>query len=765
LTDVQLRERTEAFTTKQVIDRYNTMLSNPFLKALSHSQLADAWERVAANAGAAGVDGVTVQAFEQQRAVHLRALQASVLGGRYQASPLRECLIPKASADAGAAVAPSAMRRLAIPTVADRVLQTAVALALTPTLEREFADTSFAYRRGRSVQQAVARVEQLRDQGFVWVVDADIEAFFDSIPHAPLLKALAPFARDDRLLGLVRQWLTAPLLTVAGRLEARAQGAPQGSPLSPLLSNLYLDTLDDALIDADHRIVRFADDFVILCRQRTDAEQALELTQDVLQSLALRLNSEKTRIVDFNAGFKFLGVNFVRSLAVPGARGGGKPFRHAAAIAEPLDESALQAALREANALTVPWPAAPAPDLAPTETEVAGEAPPERPAEAMLDLTEAGVAVDVPAPATPSRELRAMPVLRTLYLLEQGARVEREGDVLRIALQEETLAEVGLPQVDLLLVFGHVGLTTPALQACLFHRVPVVFMARTGRLYGVARSVDAEPAALLRAQVHASDDPTVRLDIARALVRAKLINSRDLLTRWVRRRTADPKLSAQWREAALALRDAGWRCKTAGDLNVLRGLEGASAARYFGAARAMMPPAWGFGPRVAWPAPDPVNAMLSFGYSLLRANLLALVNAEGLNPQIGFLHADGHGHAALVSDLMEPFRAPVVDALVMDIVSRRRLKPDDFLHSTPAGADGVGGDDADAGTESSCRLSTHASRLFIHLFEERMQAPMRVRGPHGQREPVSWRHVMLDQVKAFAFALRHKHTFTPWHGG
>lgn len=334
------------------------------VSALSHSQLAAAWERVAANAGAAGVDGVTVQAFGQQRAVHLRALQSAVLGGRYQAAPLRECLIPKAPAEQGTAPALGAMRRLAIPTVADRVLQTAVALALTPVLEREFADTSFAYRRGRSVQQAVARVEQLRDQGFVWVVDADIEAFFDSIPHAPLLKALTPFARDDRLLGLVGQWLAAPLLTLGGRLMPRHQGAPQGSPLSPLLSNLYLDTLDDALIDADHRIVRFADDFVILCRQRADAQEALELTQDVLQSLALRLNSEKTRIVDFNAGFKFLGVNFVRSLAVPGARGGGgRPFRHAAAIAEPLDESALQTALREANALTVPWRAAAASKL------------------------------------------------------------------------------------------------------------------------------------------------------------------------------------------------------------------------------------------------------------------------------------------------------------------------------------------------------------------------------------------------------------------
>lgn len=730
-------------------------------KALSHSQLAAAWERVAANGGAPGVDGVTVEAFARQRAIHLRALPRAVLGGRYRASPLRECLIPKASPEPG--LSAPAMRRLAIPTVADRVLQTAVAMALTPALEREFADTSFAYRKGRSVQQATARVGQLRDQGFVWVVDADIEAFFDSIPHAPLLQALSPFVGGDaRVLSLVGQWLAAPLLTVAGRLLPRHQGAPQGSPLSPLLSNLYLDMLDDALIDADHRLVRFADDFVILCRKRVDAEDALELTQEVLQSLSLRLNSDKTRIVDFNQGFKFLGVNFVRSLAVPGARGGAnKPFRHAAAIAEPLDETALQAALREADALTRPWRAAQLPDPQ-NKTGDGAESGVLRESAERAEKVELGAAARAPENTDPAsaapgahRALRALPVLRTLYLLEQGARVGRDGDELVVSLDDEALAQVGLPQLDLVLVFGNVGLSTPALQACLFHRVPIVYLARTGRLYGVARSADASPATLLRAQVRVSETPEHRLDIARALVRAKLINSRNLIKRLARHRKADPTLSAQWQQAALALRDAGWRCKTAADLDTLRGLEGASAARYFGALRTMIAPAWGFGPRVAWPAPDPVNALLSFGYSLLRANLLALVNTEGLNSFIGYLHADGHGHAALVSDLMEPFRAPVVDALVMDIVSRRRLKPEDFLQAAP---------DDTSELETGCRLSAAASRLFIHSFEERLQAPIRVRGPHGQREPVSWRHLMLDQVKALAHALRHQQTFTPWTG-
>lgn len=264
---------------------------------------------------------------------------------------------------------------------------------------------------------------------------------------------------------------------------------------------------------------------------------------------------------------------------------------------------------------------------------------------------------------------------------------------------------------------------------------------------------------MLRAQVRVSDDHARTLDMARALVRAKLINSRLLIKSLARSRKTDPALSALWRENALALRDLGWRCKTAASLEVLRGLEGAGAASYFGALRGMIAPVWRFGPRVAWPAPDPVNAMLSFGYSLLRANGLAMVCAEGLNPQIGFLHADGHGHAALVSDLMEPFRAPVVDALVMELISRRRLKPDDFVQATvpPERADGNE-------TDAVCRLGAAASRLFIHEFEERVQAPIRVRGPHGARETVSWRHRMLNQVQAMGRAVRHGQTFSPWAG-
>lgn len=748
-------------------------------RCLAKHNMAEAWQRVYDNHGGPGVDGITVDAVHPHWPEQLPQLVRDVLAQRYRPQPLRECLIPKSTANdsplAQASPEPPRMRRLAIPTVHDRWLQTAVALQLTPILEREFADSSFAYRQGRSVQQAIARVKRLRDEGYQWVVDADIEAFFDNIDHDDLMHALRPLVPDAGLCKLIQLWLVVPVLSADGQLQLRARGVAQGSPLSPLLSNLYLDTLDDAMLDAQHRIVRFADDFVILCRSQDQARNALQLSRDVLESLALRLNSEKTRIVDFNQGFKFLGVNFVRSLAVPASNNRNKPVAgthqhmqrlkkweeqnslppeaqalvsatktHATRWHEPLPEGPMQAAMRESNAHSLALPTAPL--------------------------------------ITPESTLRTLPVLRTLYLLEQGAIVTRDGDQLQVLHEQEVLANVGLPQLDLVLVLGNIGVTTPALQTCLSLQIPLVFMARTGKLYGVAHGANAVSATVLRAQVLTSSFEHQRLELARAMVHAKIINSRTLLKRWHKNRIGHPA-QAQLHQASLTLRDAAWRCKTANNLDTLRGLEGAAAANYFAATRALIPEQWGFGPRIAYSPPDPVNALLTFGYSLLRANLLAMVCAEGLSPYVGFLHADGHNHAALVSDLMEEFRALVVDALVMDLIAHRRLKPEDFHTTEPepeleeawtaqemtkpkqTEAERAARPQPNAKpSQSLCRLTSQASRLFIHELEARMQAAIRVRTEYGQREPVSMRHLMLTQVKKLSLALRQGTRYVPWIG-
>jgi CRISP-associated protein Cas1 len=759
---------------------------------MSHRTLTEAWDRVRSNAGGPGVDGVSVEDFERNCEVQLKALPRAVLAGTYSPSPLREILIAKDRDEALNPPAEIRYRRLAVPTVGDRVLQTAVAMQLTPILEREFEAVSYAYRRGKSVQQAVARVEQLRDDGFVWVVDADIELFFDSIPHAPLGEALQGITRDTRLTLLVRDWLRAPILTVNGELQERLLGVPQGSPLSPLLSNLYLDSLDEAMIDADHRIVRFADDFVILCRNQARAIDALELTESVLSALALRLNSEKTRIVDFNQGFTFLGVNFVRSMAVarkssrtnhmtrattaphltedeldavqtnyratraprtPSQYQRKRSDRGTAVWTEYTHGGAIQAAIRQLPPgpfeqhvpAHSPANAASHEDLADVRTSDERTISSPSPSNAVLDLP-----IGLPPGNGPADTLaRALPVLRTLYLIEQGSVTKRDGEQLVVTIEAETVCEVGIPQLDLVMAFGGVTLTTGVIQACMVEGIPIVYSARTGKLYGIAVGADVNHAPLLRNQVLATTFDFKRLDYARTFVRAKLTNARTLIKRLSRARTGHTELVAMLHAASLRIRDAGWRTKTAQTLDALRGLEGAAAVAYFGALRAVLPSGWTFGARVAFPAPDAINAMLSFGYALLRGNIVAMLNSQGLSPQLGFLHADSAGHSALASDLMEEFRSLVVDALVIELVSHRRLAPEDFV-------------DDESG---AVRMNTSAIKTFIHAFEQRMQSPIAVRDTaNSHREPTSLRHRMLQQVQELSRALRTDDRYAPFVG-
>ncbi|MDO5691291.1 MAG: CRISPR-associated endonuclease Cas1 [Pseudomonadota bacterium] len=669
-----------------------------------------AWERVQDNRGGPGVDGVRIEDFAPDAPTRLRDLARQILGGRYQPTPLRVLRIPKPPAEHEPDHAPTRWRTLAIPCVADRVLQTAVAMILQPRLEREFEDNSFAYRRGRGVQQAVARVTRYRDEGFMWVVDADIEDFFGTIPHDRLIQRLGTLVPNPPLLKLVQDWLRAPLQPDDGPAVVPQEGIPQGSPLSPLLANLYLDTLDEAALSANLRLVRFADDFVVLCRTREKAQEALELTADVLLALELRLNSQKTRIVDFHQGFRFLGVDFVRTLAVPAS-----PRRETLGAPSPIPQ---------------PLPPKPNTDttLAPAVEVPSGESGDEE------DALPERRAID-------PKILRSVPLMRTLYVLTQGARIDLHGGFLRVHHRDDTLDEVPLARLDLVCLFGDAGMTPAAMHECLQHRVRVALLGRHGRLRGLL-AVPGElhgPAERLRLQALVSADVTRCLELAQPMIRAKIGNSRLLLRRLARSRRDDPALCEALHRRQIEMRDLAWQIPGASTPDQLRGLEGAAAKAHFAALRAVIGPQWGFEARQARPAPDPFNAMLSFGYHLLHANVEAFLALHGLATGLGFLHADKPGHATLASDLMEEFRSPCVDACVMDLISRGHITPDDFR--------------LPAGSGDACRMKTGASRRFIHAWETRMRAPFR---PYGGAtdEWVDLRHMINRQVHHLLRALR-----------
>jgi group II intron reverse transcriptase/maturase len=269
-----------------------------------HRDLSVAFQSVKANHGCAGVDGVTISGFESDLWTNLGRLALELEEGSYLPLPLLRILVDKGNGEG---------RALSIPCVRDRVVQASAYEQLLPVLEREFEDCSFAYRPGRSVRKAVERIRRLYDSGFRWVVNADIDAFFDSVERSLLIDKLRRYVESPMLVDLIGLWLEAEIWD-GESLAVPQRGIPQGSPISPILANLFLDEFDERMQDAGFRLVRYADDFIVLCRSPERAGEALELTHEALARLNLVLDEEE--VVSFDDGFEFLGVTFVRSLAL-----------------------------------------------------------------------------------------------------------------------------------------------------------------------------------------------------------------------------------------------------------------------------------------------------------------------------------------------------------------------------------------------------------------------------------------------------------------
>lgn len=256
-------------------------------QVLARENMLRAWQRVKSNAGAPGIDGMSVEAFPAFCREHWPRIRSALMEGTYRPAPVRRVFIPKPD---------GTQRPLGVPTVLDRLIQQALAQVLSPLFESGFSDHSYGFREGRSAHQALRHVEACWKEGRRYAVDCDLKSFFDKVNHDRLMGQLREKVRDRKVLALIRRYLEAGVVLPDGTLEATPQGVPQGGPLSPLLANITLDPLDRELERRGHRFARYADDFLVMVKSAKAAERVMaSLTRFVEGRLKLVVNRAKSK--------------------------------------------------------------------------------------------------------------------------------------------------------------------------------------------------------------------------------------------------------------------------------------------------------------------------------------------------------------------------------------------------------------------------------------------------------------------------------------
>jgi len=655
------------------------------------ARLEDAFEHIVEHSVAPGVDGCAPGDYKDGYDLLAVRLSADLHSGTYRPSPLLGFVAPKDG---------SRLRPLAIPTVRDRMAQRAACDLLSPAIETLLEDCSYAYRKGFSRAGAARAIERAYDEGFRYVLDADINSFFDAVEWMRLfakLEALFPF---EPLVRLIEEWIRVPVMFEGRRIE-RERGLPQGIPVSPLLANLFLDEFDEELLGRDYRLVRFADDFIVLCKDVEAAHQAREDARKALARIGLKLNEEKTAVRSFDEGFSYLGYLFCRSLVLQSEKNEGGALEELAPDAIPAATWLSQVPFERVRALVR--------NQRQRRDQQSISAVGLEPSVAIAPLASL---------ASVSLGEKSIPVARPLYVTSFDSAVRREGETLVVCAPEQEPVTIPMRTLSHVVCYGKVRITVPVLLALSEQGVPAYFCRLTGEL----RSIFGEPPAdwpLWMAQARMAENEAMRVNFAREIVKAKLHNFAALAVRFKLVRAT---------QVAEELRELERSCVNKATLESLNGLEGRGAAVYFGAMRESLAEEWNFTGRRTQPPPDPVNAMLSFGYTLLYHHLSTALLICGLNPRIGLFHAERGAYHALACDLQEEFRH-LVDAQVWVMIHRREVKPTDFY----ASEDG----------RYPCLMKQDLRKKFISVFEKRLSSAFTT----ADAEVTTYRASMEAQVK------------------
>ncbi len=483
-----------------------------------------------------------------------------------------------------------------------------------------------------------------RDAGAAWVARCDIDDCFEHIPRWEVVRRLREVVTDVAAVDLVRRFMDRPVIGEHVARPERGLGLHQGSPLSPLLSNLYLDGFDRAMFARGYRAIRYSDDIAVPVTDRGTAERALSDAAGELADLGLKLDPVKSQVVSFDVAVPFLGST-VTSLTSPGAM----------ALSHPLET--------------------------------------------------------------------------VVYVDRPGSLMRSRGERMVVEYQGETRFRLNLKRIRQVVCVGRVGMTTPFMHRAVRDGIDVMLLDDYGGPGGRLTSLAHSDPTARRAQYRIADDEAAARELARAFVDGKIANMRVSLLR-AGRRAPDPAVASTAETLAitrLVLADAASH-------EVILGHEGTATREYFRAWRRIIGNDWGFAARERRPPPDPVNAMLSFGYTLLVQEAIAALEMAGLDAAVGFLHRARWGRPCLALDLIEEFRPVIVDAVVLRCLSTGIVRFEEF-ETTP---------------DRGCRMNARARQAFLAAYERRMLTVF-THEPTGRR--VSYRVGMSLQAKVLARAI------------
>lgn len=606
--------------------------------AATEQNVVDAWQRTLDRLPSEPVLTPEVDAFRADLLSNLATISSGLREMTWDPRPLRRVVIPKTGGS----------RTLHVPTLADRITERAIATVLSRHVDQRLQPDSYAFRPGLGVNDAVGALENRIDAGNPWVARTDIAECFASLSRRGCLRAISDMADDSELVALIERAMNRSPTTNT------TTGLAQGSPLSPVVSNIYLDGFDRELWTNGVDILRYGDDIACAASTREHAAEHLEAIRAAAARRGLLLNPSKTSVHDARGGVPFLGATI-------GVR---------------------------------------------------------------TDPTSTTHYVDTPR--------------ITVHITNKGSALRARGTKFVITAPRQRTVVHAASRTRMIVCNDRTMLTTGALTLAARSGVNVAVIDRYA---GLTAFLDptSERYTVQRAQHRHLDDSALRLDTARRIVDAKIANSVTLLRRTPTRRQLVPL------DTAIRLDHLRSAARTATSPSSLLGIEGSAARLYFHGLRALIPEELEFNGRRRRPPTDPVNAMLSYAYTILLAEATRALELASLDPTVGFLHAPHRGRPSLALDLMEEFRTLIVDTTVLRVISTKAI--------TRKGFDV---------TAEGCRMDQPTKRVLVTELERRLLT--RVKHPY-QRRPMSYRDCLGEQATLMARIVSQPHTHyspMPW---